>query len=68
MLAIQVHTATSQGWEVCDRVVEKHALVEAFSGDEAYRGTKLEFVEAFWGDSYVGLRPILDAGQSLLDS
>ena len=49
MLAIQVHAAnvadTSQGWEVCDRVVEKHAWVEAFSGDEAYRGTTLEFVE-----------------------
>ena len=53
MLAIQVHAAnvadTSQGWEVCDRVVEKHASVEAFSGDKAYRGTTLEFVETLLG-------------------
>ena len=53
MLAIQVHAAnvadTSQGWQVCDRVVEKHASVEAFSGDAAYRGTTLEFVETLLG-------------------
>ena len=30
---------------MCDRVVEKHASVEAFYGDAAYRGTTLEFVE-----------------------
>ena len=34
---------------MCDRVVEKHASVEAFSGDEAYRGTTLEFVETLLG-------------------
>ena len=49
MLAIQVHAAnvadTSQGWEVCDRVAEKYDSVEAFCGDQGYRGTTVEFVE-----------------------
>ncbi len=53
MLTVQVHAAhiadTSQGWEVCDRVVEKYDLVEAFSGDRGYRGTTVEFVENLLG-------------------
>ena len=53
MLAIQVHAAnvadTSQGWEVCDRVAEKYDSVEAFCGDQGYRGTTVEFVENLLG-------------------
>ena len=43
MLTIQVQAAhvadTSQGWDVCDRVAEKYDSVEAFCGDQGYRGT-----------------------------
>ena len=53
MLAIQVHAAnvadTSQGWEVCDRVAEKYDSVEAFCGDQGYRGTTVKFVENLLG-------------------
>ena len=40
---------TSQGWEVCDRVAEKYDSVEAFCGDQGYRGTTVEFVENLLG-------------------
>ena len=49
MLTVQVHAAniadTSQGWDVCDQVAEKYDTIEAFSGDQGYSGTTVEFVE-----------------------
>ena len=53
MLTVQVHAAniadTSQGWDVCDQVAEKYDTIEAFSGDQGYRGTTVEFVENLLG-------------------
>ena len=53
MLTVQVHAAniadTSQGWDVCDPVAEKYDTIEAFSGDQGYSGTTVEFVEDLLG-------------------
>ena len=53
MLTVQVHAAnvadTSQGWDVCFQVTQKYASVEAFCGDQGYRGTTVEFVEDLLG-------------------
>ncbi len=53
MLTVQVHAAniadTSQGWDVCDQVAEKYDSIEAFSGDQGYSGTTVEFVENLLG-------------------
>ncbi len=53
MLTVQVHAAnvadTSQGAHVCAQVAEKYASVEAFSGDQGYRGTTVECVETLLG-------------------
>ena len=53
MLTVPVHAAngadTSHGGEVCDRVAEKYDSVQAFCGDQGYRGTTVEFVENLLG-------------------
>lgn len=53
MLTVQVHAAniadTSQGWDVCDQVAEKYDTIQAFSGDQGYSGTTVEFVENLLG-------------------
>ena len=53
MLSVQVYAAhiadTSQGREVCDRVVDKFDSVETFYRDQGYRGTTVEFVENLVG-------------------
>ena len=53
MLTVQVHAAniadTSQGWDVCDQVAEKYDSIKAFSGDQGYSGTTVEFVENLLG-------------------
>ena len=53
MLTVQVHAAnladTSQGWDVCDQVAEKYDSIQAFCGDQGYRGTTVEFVENLLG-------------------
>ena len=53
MLTVQVRAAnitdTSQGWDVCDQVAEKYDSIKAFSGDQGYSGTTVEFVENLLG-------------------
>ena len=53
LLAVKVHAAnmadTIAGPSVCQTVHDAYPTVEAFSADEAYRGTTLEFVENVLG-------------------
>ena len=48
LLQVQVHAAnqadTSAGCEVLERTARKYATIEAFCGDQGYRGTAVTFV------------------------
>ena len=51
LLQVQVHAAnqadTSAGCEVLERAVRKYPTIEAFCGDQGYRGTAVTFVHEY---------------------
>ncbi len=52
-IAVSVHAAntadTKAGCDVLRAAAQKHESIEAFSGDEGYRGTAVEFVQSTLG-------------------